>query len=297
MAFKYTVVCDTFGFLGYDVLDNPREILQTIKDAGYDGVDLPGNPVRMDGQALRQMVDEIGLEVPELLGAWAYFHGGEDRDLAGSDEDARQRGIRYAKATLDLAEEIGARFFEICAAQPPAPQLPFPKLPISTLRGNFVRALREICAHAAERDITILFEPLNCYEAYPGVLASVYEAISLCEELQPHAVGIQPDISHMNISDPSIPDTLRAAGKYVRHMHINETHRYRLGTGHADWREIMRALKDIGYEGYLAIYMPYSTQEAWMDQGKGERPDLRMHLEGALTFLKDIGRSVELEMV
>ena len=102
MSFKYTVVCDTFSSLGYDVLDNPREILQLIKDAGYDGADLPGDPNRMDGKALRQIVDSVGLDVPELLGAWAYFHGGEDRDLAGGDEEARGRGIAYAKRTIDL---------------------------------------------------------------------------------------------------------------------------------------------------------------------------------------------------
>ncbi len=307
MGFKYTVVCDTFGFLGYDVLDNPRETLQMIKDAGYDGADLPGNPKRMNGKEMRGIVDSIGLDVPELLGAWAYFHGGEDRDLAGGNPEARQRGIEYAKRTLDLASEIGARYFEICAAQPPAPELPWPKSPIRTLRHSFLTALQEICAHAAERGITILFEPLNPYEAYPGVLASVYEAISLCEELQPYDVGIQPDISHMNISDPVIPDTLRAAGKYVRHVHVNETNRYRLGTGHADWREILKVLKEIGFDGYLAVYMPYTTEEAYRagtggygkiqtPGGSGAalaRPDLREHLETAIGFLKNVERSLD----
>jgi D-psicose/D-tagatose/L-ribulose 3-epimerase len=305
MGFKYTVVCDTFGFLGYDVLANPREILQLVRNAGYDGADLPGNPKRMDPKRLRPIVESIGLDVPELLGAWAYFHGGEDRDLAGGDEEARSRGIKYAKETIDLAAEMGARFFEICAAQPPVPELPFPRLPVKTLCHNFLMAVREICAYATDREIAILFEPLNPYEAYPGVLSSVYDAISLCEALQPYDVGIQPDLSHMNVSDPAIPDVLRAAGKYVRHVHINESPRYRLGSGHHDWREIMRALKDIGFEGYLAIYMPYTTEEAFRagsggygqpegvaDQDEGGKLDLGAYLEEAISFLKDMERSL-----
>lgn len=309
MSFKYTAVSDTFSFIGYDVLESPREILQAVKDTGYEGVDLPGNPKRMKGREMRQIVESVGLTVPELLGAWTPFHAGEHRDLAGGNEEARQRTITYAKQTIDLAAEIGAQFLGVVAAQPPAPELPFPKLPIKTLRANFLEALREVCTHAAVRGITVLFEPLNAYEAYPGVLTSISEAISLCEELHPHDVGIQPDISHMNSSDPAIPDALRAAGKYVRHVHVNETHRYRLGTGHADWRGIMRALKDIHFDGYLAVYMPYSTQQARMalggyeesegaaGSGAGGRPDLRAHLEGALSFLKDVERSVELEKV
>ena len=306
MGFKYTLVCDTLSFLGHDVLESPREILQAIKDAGYDGADMPGDPKRMDGKALRQIVDSIGLAVPEVLGAWAFFHGGEDRDLAGSNEEARRRGIEYAKRTIDLAVELGAQFFEICAAQPPVPQLPFPRLPIKTLRQNFLDALREICAYASERGITVLLEPLNCYEAYPGVLTSVFEAVSLVEQLRPYDVGIQPDIYHMNVSDPAIPYTLRAAGKHVRHFHVNETNHYRFGAGHADYRAVIKALKDINYTGYLAVYMPFTTQEACQmgargygqsngapGQGPDGGPDLKAHLEFAISTLKEIERSLE----
>ena len=305
MSFKYTVVCDTLSFLGYDVLENPRDILQIIKDAGYDGADLPGDPRRMDGEALRQIVDSVGLLVPEVLGAWAYFHGGEDRDLAAPNEDVRRRGIEYAKRSIDLAAQLGARYFEICAPQPPVPQLPFPELPVKVLRDNFLEALREICEYASTREIMILLEPLNCYEAYPGVLTSVYEAASLIKDLEPYDVGIQPDIFHMNVSDPAIPDALRAVGQYVRHVHLNETNHCRLGTGHADYREIMRTLRDVGYTGYLAIYMPYTTQAAsqMVERGYGRlhrsaesggaiKPDLRMYLEDAIRYLKTVESSL-----
>ncbi len=44
MSFKYTVVFDIFAFLGCDVLENSRDTLQTIKDAGFNAADLHGNP-------------------------------------------------------------------------------------------------------------------------------------------------------------------------------------------------------------------------------------------------------------
>ena len=305
MGFKYAAVCDTFGFLGYDVLDDPRGILQIVKDAGYDGADMPGDPSRMDGAALRSIADSVGLVVPEVLGAWAFFHGGEDRDLSGDNEEARQRGIGYAKRTVDLAVEIGAQFFEICAPQPPVPQLPFPKLPLKTMRRNFLDALEEICTYASPRGISILLEPLNAYEAYPGVLTSVFDAIRVAKQLETYGVGIQPDIFHMNAGDPAIPDTIRAAGKYIKHMHMNETNHYRHGTGHADYREIMKALRDIGFDGYLALYMPFTTQEAWHMATRGYgastgaggqetrvRPDLGVYLEGAIRYLKNIESSL-----
>ena len=302
MSFKYTVVCDTLGFIGYDVLEEPEEILTAIKEVGYDGVDLPGSPDRADVKQLRGLVDALGLEVPEVLGAWAYFHGGEDRDLAGDNEEARQRGITYAKKAIDYSAELGATFFQICAAQPPVYQVPFPKLPIATLKRNLIGVMQEICPCAEQRGISILLEPLTCYEAYPGVLTTLGEAMDIIKESGVPNLGIQPDVFHMNVGEGSIPDAIRAAGEYIKHFHMNETNHREHGTGHADYPAIIRALKDIDYEGYLAFYMPFTTQEifnltSWGygqssgDRGKVERPDLRTHLERPLKMFKELEKA------
>jgi len=181
MSLKYSVVCDTLGFIGYDVLEQPEMILETIKEAGYDDANLPCNPKLMAPRKLRPVVDSVGLEVPELLGAWAHFHAGEDRNLASGDEESRQQSLSYARASIDLCAAMGAQFFEMCATQPAVPQIPFPKLPVETLRDNFVSALREICQCAAKQQITVLLEPLNLYEGFPGVLTTIYEAMQIIE--------------------------------------------------------------------------------------------------------------------
>ena len=93
---------------------SPREILETIKAAGYDGADLPGDVERLQSAEMRRIADDIDLEIPEVLGAWAYFHAGEDRNLAGGDPAARQRGLDYARRALDLTA------VERELAQPPA---------------------------------------------------------------------------------------------------------------------------------------------------------------------------------
>ena len=168
MAFQYTLQCDTLAWVGYNVLEEPDEVLQAAAEAGYDGVDLPGNPEKMDGREWRRRVEQAGLAVPEVLAAWGYYHAGEERSLASSDPEKRARAVQYARDTVDLAADVGASFTELCAAQPAVPQLPFPIEPVATLRNNFRQSIREICAHAAPRGITILLEPLNTYEGLPG---------------------------------------------------------------------------------------------------------------------------------
>ena len=82
MAIKHSLVCDTLSFMGYDVLDEPDLVLGAIKAAGYDGADLPGYSDKVDAKLLKQKVDELGLEVPGVLGAWGYYHAGGETETS-----------------------------------------------------------------------------------------------------------------------------------------------------------------------------------------------------------------------
>jgi sugar phosphate isomerase/epimerase len=77
------------------------------------------------------------------------------------------------------------------------------------------------------------------------------------------------------------------------HMHINETNHATLGTGKADFHAILKTLKDLNYSGYMSVYMPFLSQEAW--QRTGEKVHLPDCLEWALGYLKTIERAVDLK--
>jgi sugar phosphate isomerase/epimerase len=310
MGFKYTISSDTLSWIGYNVLETPDAVFQAVKDAGYDGIDLPGDPKRMKGAEWRKRTEDFGLKVPEILGAWGYYHAGEERLLASPDPAKRGPAVQYANDTVDLAADIGAQFVELCAAQPAIPQLPFPQDPVSELRKHFKDSIRDICQHAAGREITILLEPLNCYEGLPGVLTTLIEAVNYVEELKIDNLGVQPDNYHMNVGEASIPQALRRAGKHIKHYHFNETNHMAHGTGHADFREIVRILKEIGYEGYLCFYLPQTTQQIFQStpgitfygktdpsasSGGMEKKELVEYLAQPIRMLKEIERTVELE--
>ena len=174
--------------------------------------------------------------------------------------------------------------------------MPFPEAPIATLWRNFSNSLESICEYAAARNITVLLEPLNLYEAIPGVLTSVYDAIRLIDELGFDNLGVQPDIFHMNISEASLTDALRAAGHRIGVVHMNETNHYRLGTGHADYAAIIRVLKDLGFDGYLTVYAPVVSQDVFRKKDQAaDRPDLSTALGEQLQLLKQIESAVDAE--
>jgi sugar phosphate isomerase/epimerase len=95
----------------------------------------------------------------------------------------------------------------------------------------------------------------------------------------------------MNMAEQSVCGALRTAGKHIKHMHINETNHFELGTGHADLFAIIKTLKDVDYAGYLSVYMPFTTQEAW--QKKVPKLDLSAYLDRALAYLREIELAVD----
>ena len=310
MGFKYTICADTLSWIGYNVLETPDQVFQAVKETGYDGIDLPGDPKRMDGKEWRKRANDFGLEVPEILAAWGYYHAGEERLLASPDRAKRSPAVQYARDTVDLAADIGANFIELCAAQPAIPQLPFPEISISELRKHFKDSICEICEHAAQHDITILLEPLNCYEGLPGVLTTVVEAVNYIDELKIANLGVQPDNYHMNIGETSIFQAIRTAGRHIKHYHFNESNHMTHGTGHTDFREIVRILKQIRYTGYLCFYMPQTSQQIFQSTpGIGTYGDsvtkpssrgddqklLHEYLAQPLHLLREIERTVEME--
>ena len=295
MPFKYSVACPTLQWTGYDVVEDPKGVLTSIKEAGFDGADLPVEGV--EAEAMKPIIDAIGLAIPEMMGQWGYVHSGENRDLTSLDEEVRLRGIDYSRKAIDLAAHLGAQFFNVCASQPPVPQVPFPKAPISVLRDNFGKSLRSICVYAAENGTTILLEPLNLYEAIPGVLTSVYDALAFIDNLQLGNLGVQPDIFHMNISESSPTGALLAAGHWAKVVHMNETNHDRIGTGHADFKAIMRTLKYIDFDGWITVYAPIVSQAVFQKKAQSpNRPDLVATLSQQLRFLKEIEDLVETEL-
>ena len=79
------------------------------------------------------------------------------------------------------------------------------------------------------------------------------QAIELWRDVGLANGGVMADTFHMNIEEASIPDALRSAKGLLRHVHLADSNRAVAGRGHTDFRPILQALLDIGYDGYLSF--------------------------------------------
>jgi sugar phosphate isomerase/epimerase len=64
---------------------------------------------------------------------------------------------------------------------------------------------------------------------------------------------VMADLYHMNIEERDPPGALAAAGAHLRHVHLSDSNRLQPGAGHIDFAAAFHALRQIGYDGFMAI--------------------------------------------
>ncbi len=286
MGHKYSVILCTLASTGGNVWEKPREVLEAVAEAGYDGVDLDAEPDRIDAglfNEVKELAFSLGLKVPALIGAWAPWHAGEVRDLASTDESERRHGVDYAKKSVDLAATFEEPpVFEIVAS-PAQSEYPVTKTPIHLLRANFIESTREITEYAAERNVDIAIEPINRFEGYAGFLNSLVEGKGIVDEIDAPNLGVLADFFHVNMEDGPLTDALRAAGDRLMHIHLADNNRQTPGTGHIDFLDVVRTLNAMNFSGYISL------------DSVPCKPDWRTALTGTIDFMKQMEKSAALQ--
>ena len=92
---------------------------------------------------------------------------------------------------------------------------------------------------------------LNRFETY--FLNTQQDAAKLVEEIGAPNVRVHFDTFHANIEEKNPAASLRSLAKILGHVHISENDRGIPGTGQVDWRGILSALQQLGYDGWVTI--------------------------------------------
>lgn len=170
------------------------------------------------------------------------------------DRHYRQIRIDHTRRCLTLARELGA---PSVTTEPGGPVEPGTSWE-AALR-LFVEHLKPVAEHAEKEGVLLLVEP------EPGLLV---ETADQFEELMRHldspAVGLNFDVGHFYCVGDEPAPTVRRLAKYVRHFHLEDIAATRVhhhlvpGEGAIDFAATFRAIRDIGYDGWITVELyPY----------------------------------------
>jgi len=220
-----------------------------IASYGYDGVELAiRDPKLVDINELDAAVKRHGLEVPAIGTGQAW---GEERlSFTSAEPKVRRAAIERIKSHVPLAQQFGASIILglIRGMTPPGQSR-------EQSMAFLVEALQECSAVAAAEGVRFALEPLNRYET--DLIHTVAEGMDLIRRVGAENFGLLLDTFHMNIEEPSIEASIGACGDRIFHFHVADSNRWHPGAGHLNFRAILAALRETGYDGYVSgEFMP-----------------------------------------
>ena len=98
-----------------------------------------------------------------------------------------------------------------------------------------------------------------------NLVESCDHAIELMEQVGAKNVGLMFDTQHAYYRNEVPTDYVYQMGKNLRHLHLSELGRLAPGTGPGDFVGLVSALKEIGYEGYLAMEIGFNRRNVEPD--------------------------------
>jgi D-psicose/D-tagatose/L-ribulose 3-epimerase len=219
-------------------------LLPTIKEAGFDGVEIPLlRPKDLQAASIRKAVEANDLETNCCTALVDGF------SLISDSPDTRRRTQQQLKDVAKAAAEAGAKI--VCGPlYSPVGYLPGRRRTSDEWKWA-VEGFQAVGETLAAHQVTFAIEPLNRFETY--FLNTAADAAQLAKEIGHPNIGILFDTFHANIEEKNIAAGYTTVGPYLKHVHTCENDRGIPGSGHVEWKEVFQALRSLDYDGWLTI--------------------------------------------
>lgn len=223
-------------------------LLRALKQAGFDGVEIPIFDASDPGhfRRLGTILDDLGLArtvtatIPD-----------EAHSPISSDPAVRQAGFEHLSRVVECCEALQAEVLAGPWYQPlgvfsgSGPQL-----------AEYQRCAevhRRIAPLASAAGLVCGLEVLNRFECY--LLNTCEQASAYLDLLGEPGFGIHFDTFHAHIEEKDSLAAIEQAWRrgHLRHVHVSENDRGTPGKGQAKIRETIGLLKSLGYDQWLTI--------------------------------------------
>jgi protein FrlC len=242
------------------------EVIPRLAALGYQGIELnaendhwgkPHVTPRLGSKKraeIRQLARDNGIEISSIS---AHI------SLLDVDRQARQRHVNFVKGCIDLALDVGTSIVhEISGPAPP------PELGREKAWGWLLENIADCTRYAAERGITFAFETSGA-----SLVHSMADHSKFLADLADEKLKVNFDTSHLLVMGENPAAWVRKLGLRIVHVHMKDARILQtgeertsfwgefvldfdcppLGQGEVKFGEIVDALREIGYQGFLSV--------------------------------------------
>ncbi len=217
-----------------------EENFQTIKELGFDGVDLfinseDDSEVKKTIRLCEKYDFPINSIMPTFLVKNKIF-------LGDKDEDARKKSVLGVIETAKLANDLNSA---VCLGMARG------KCGENDNLDNFKSRLATSFYEILDKiDTKIHLEPINRYQT--NVLNSTLESVEFIKENK-LPIYLALDTFHMNIEDLDLHESFVKAKPYIGSIHFSDSTRLAPSTAHTGMKNLFHLLKGMEYDGYLTL--------------------------------------------
>jgi D-psicose/D-tagatose/L-ribulose 3-epimerase len=218
--------------------------LDLIQEIGFEGVEVPiANPDPKAWESWRKKLDSLGLhrECDTMCSP--------AQNLISTDPQIRANALTFLKGTVDCAAVLGAT--KLMGPLYSALGV-FTGQPATSDEWKWgVEGIYKLSEYAQLQNITLGLEYLNRFEVY--LVSCADELLQLVQDVNHPNCQIMFDTFHANIEEKNVGDCIRKLGNKIQFIQLSENDRSTPGKGNVDWDGAFKAIKDIGYNGWLSI--------------------------------------------
>ena len=228
-----------------------EEKFKAAKDAGFDGLEIDA-PNKLDRDGLLRARDASGLAIHGVVCSSHW-----SSPLSDPNPDVRAKGLKGLEAAIDDAKACGAETVLL------VPAVVTKAVSYADAYPRSQEEIRKAVPRAEAAKVLIAIE--NVWNQF---LQSPLEMAKYIDEFKSPSVCSYFDVG--NVINYGWPEHwVRALGKRIRRLHIKEFSRKKrdaeglwkgfnveLLEGDNDWPAVMKALSEVGFEGWATAEVP-----------------------------------------
>jgi sugar phosphate isomerase/epimerase len=165
------------------------------------------------------------------------------------DPHYRRVRIDHTRRALSLCAELGAPHV---TTEPGGPLAPGQSRQEAI--DLFIEVLKPLAEHAHNEGVLLLIEP------EPGLLLETTDQyLEVAERLDAPSTGLNFDVGHAFCVSEDLPRAIARRAPHIRHYHLEDIAATRVhhhlvpGTGAIDFAEVLAAIHETGYDGWLTV--------------------------------------------
>jgi fructoselysine 3-epimerase len=238
-----------------------EEVINRLSSFGYDAIEIgcaaphawPDYLSPERRQEIKKLLNEKNLKVSSMLPAPG---GGPGMNPSSPLKEEREFTIKHYKEVVRLAHE-----WECPTVMWIAGWVVFGTSQQEAWNYS-LEGLIEVAKYAKDLGVTLVVEPTP---ADSNLIETADDALLLAEQSGMDNVKVMFDTFHALYRNEVSSDYVYRMKDKLHHVHIADSDRLPPGQGRCDYDAVLRALKDINYDGYLSMEVGFHARQSEPD--------------------------------